>query len=190
MPAKYLLNKAYKDINFGIEAINYTDFERCTFAKCTFTHCDFTAVAFIDCQFTYCNFNEAKINYVALRNAVFNECSFIGVNFAMVDKFIFEVGFNHCLLDYAQFYTLKLKSVRFNHCSLIAADFMKTDLTDVIFDNCNLHKAVFVDTIARKTDFSSSYNYSLDPEKNKLKKAIFSLNGVKGLLDKHNIIVI
>ena len=107
----------------------------------------------------------------------------------MVDKFIFEVHFNQCKLDYSKFYTLKLKGTHFLKCSLIACDFMKTDLTEVIFENCNLHKAVFIEAIAHKTDFSTSYNYSIDPAKIKFKKTIFGAEGLKGLLDKYGIIV-
>ena len=66
---------------------------------------------------------------------------------------------------------------------MIAADFMSSDLTEVLFDNCNLRRAVFIDTIANKADFSTSYDYSFDPEKNKIKKAVFSMEGLKGLLE-------
>jgi uncharacterized protein YjbI with pentapeptide repeats len=79
--------------------------------------------------------------------------------------------------------------MKFINCSLIAADFMSSDLTEVLFDNCNLRRAVFIDTIANKADFSTSYDYSFDPEKNKIKKAIFSMEGLKGLLEKYDIVV-
>jgi hypothetical protein len=36
-------------------------------------------------------------------------------------------------------------------------------------------------------DFRTAYNYSLDPENNKLKNARFSGPGVLGLLDKYDI---
>jgi hypothetical protein len=48
---------------------------------------------------------------------------------------------------------------------------------------------VFIDTIANKADFSTSYDYSFDPEKNKIKKAVFSMEGLKGLLEKYDIVV-
>ncbi|MGQ3087214.1 pentapeptide repeat-containing protein [Flavobacterium sp.] len=67
---------------------------------------------------------------------------------------------------------------------------MNTDLTGVLFDNCNLHKAVFVDSIANKADFSTSYNFSIDPERNKLRRARFSQDGLKGLLEKYEIVVV
>ncbi len=189
MSANYIIAQEYDNIFFGIEDIMYRDFERCTFIKCDFTQCDYLAVAFIDCKFINCNFTEAKINYVSLRDALFTGCNFSGVNFAMVDRLLFKFEFKDCILDYAKFYTLKMRGTLFTDCSLIAVDFMNSDITDVIFDNCDLHKSVFIDTIANKTDFSTSYNYTIDPETNKLKKAKFSLAGLKGLLSKYDIVV-
>ena len=189
MSLNYIIDAQRNGITYSIHDIMYKDFERCTFTGCDFTACDFTGVAFTDCIFLSCNFNEAKINYVAFREAVFTDCNFTGVNFTMVDALLFSVEFRDCMMDYTKFYTLKIKGTLFSNCSLTAADFMNTDMTDVVFDNCNLHKSVFADTIANKADFTTSYNFSIDPEKNKLKKAKFSQAGLKGLLDKYDIIV-
>lgn len=38
-----------------------------------------------------------------------------------------------------------------------------------------------------KADFRTSYNFSIDPDVNRIKKAKFSLDGVRGLLDKYDI---
>jgi len=187
--SKYILDQEYSNLQLGLDDIMYCDYERCTFIHCDFTACDFLAVAFIDCVFTDCNFNEAKINYVSLRNALFTNCSFTSVNFTMCDPLLMQVEFKDCTLDYAKFYTLKIKGTVFTNCSLIAVDFMNTDLTGVIFDTCNLHKSVFVDAIANKADFTTSYNFTIDPERNKLRKAKFSQAGLKGLLEKYDLII-
>ena len=55
------------------------------------------------------------------------------------------------------------------------------------FENCDLMRATFENTIIEKVDFRTSYNYSIDLEINKVKKAKFSLTGVVGLLDKYEI---
>lgn len=186
----YIIDQQITGKIYNPEDIMYKDFERCTFTQCDFTACNFTGVAFIDCNFISCNFSEAKINYVGLRGIFFDNCNFTGVNFSMVDKLFFSVEFKNCRLDYAKFYTLAIKTTLFTDCSLIAVDFMNTDLTGVLFDNCNLHKAVFVDSIANKADFTTSYNFSIDPERNKLRRARFSQEGLKGLLEKYEIIVV
>lgn len=188
MSLKYLQNQTFAQ-KFAFSGLAYTDFENCTFNGCDFTACDFTGVVFIDCVFLDCNFASAKINYVALRGAAFNDCDFTDVNFAMVDPLLFDISFTRCTLNYAKFYTLKLPRTVFTACSIIAADFMAADLTDAIFDNCNLHQTVFFDTVAEKADFTTSFNYTIDPEKNKLRKAIFSRDGLGGLLAKHEIVI-
>lgn len=189
MSSNYIIAQEFAAITYTEESIMYKDFERCTFVGCDFSMVNFTGVAFIDCIFISSNFYEAKINYVAFRGAIFTDCDFNGVNFSMVDPLLFEIEFKDCMLDYAKFYTLKISSTIFTNCSMIAVDFMKTDLTGVTFDNCNLHKAVFIDAIANKADFTTSYNFSIDPERNKLRRAIFSEAGLKGLLDKYDLIV-
>jgi uncharacterized protein YjbI with pentapeptide repeats len=72
---------------------------------------------------------------------------------------------------------------------MVAVDFMASDLTEVVFDNCNLRHAVFIDTIANKADFSTSYDFIIDPEKNKLKRAVFSTENLAGLLKKYDLII-
>jgi hypothetical protein len=185
----YIIDKQYSGSIFLEKEIMYHDFERCVFEDCDFADADFTGVAFIDCVFTGCNFVDAMINYVSLRDVQFNACNFTAVNFAMVDQLLFKFGFKDCTLDYAKFYTLKFRNTLFENCSIVAADFMNADITGVVFDNCNLHKSHFMNTIANKTDFYTSYNFVIDPEKNKLKKAVFSQAGLKGLLDRHELII-
>lgn len=52
-----------------------------------------------------------------------------------------------------------------------------------------LEKTVFIDTILHKTDFYTSYGYTIDLEKNKVKKALFSTDGLKGLLEKYDLVI-
>jgi uncharacterized protein YjbI with pentapeptide repeats len=187
--ANYFLDIEYNTIIYSEEEVNFKEFECCTFNHCNFSQCAFLAVTFIDCTFNNCTFSGAKINYVAFRTAFFNSCKIEGVNFAMCDKLIFEIHFKDCVLDFSKFYTLKIKGTSFTNCSIIAVDFMSTDLTEVIFDNCDLYKSEFAKAIANKADFRTSKNYTIDPEKTKLKKALFTIDGLQGLLTKYQIIV-
>jgi uncharacterized protein YjbI with pentapeptide repeats len=188
--ADYFFEQTYSDIAYQKEAVNFNEFEGCIFNRCDFSRCTFLAVTFIDCVFNECIFTGAKINYVALRTVTFNGCEIKEVNFAMCDKLIFDMAFNGCRLDFSKFYTLKIKGTVFTDCSLIAVDFMSADLTEVVFDRCDLYRSEFVKAIANKASFRTSFNYTIDPEKTKIKKAVFSRDGLKGLLAKHEIVVI
>ena len=66
-------------------------------------------------------------------------------------------------------------------------DFTESDLTGAIFSNCNLTKSLFDNTILEKADLRTAYNYSIDPENNRVKKAKFSVPGLPGLLDKYDL---
>jgi uncharacterized protein YjbI with pentapeptide repeats len=185
----YILNTEFKGIVYNENEISYKEYENCAFIDCNFTNCIFLAASFIDCKFVNCNFNGAKINHTSLRTVYFNKCKISDVNFAMIDKFIFEIHFKDCNLDFSKFYALKLKGTTFTNTSLVAVDFMAADLSEVVFENCDLYRSEFDKAIANKTNFKTSFNYTINPEKTKIKKAIFSLEGVKGLLYKYDIIV-
>ena len=187
--SQYFLDIEYNDLTYGEPEVNLKEFECCTFNGCDFSQCNFIGVVFIDCIFNDCLFSGARINHVALRSVFFNRCKMEEVNFAMCDKLIFEVHFKECVLDFSKFYTLKIKGTTFIDCSLVAVDFMSTDLTEVIFDNCDLYRSEFAKATTNKSNFKTSYNYTIDPTKTKLKKAIFSLNEVKGLLFKHELVI-
>lgn len=185
----YFVDAKYNDVTYSEKELNLKEFECCTFNNCNFSQCIFLSVAFIDCTFNDCIFSGAKINYVAFRTVYFNRCKIEEVNFAMCDKLIFEIHFKECILDFSKFYTLKIKGTTFMDCSIIAVDFMSADLTEVLFDNCDLYRSEFGKANANKADSRTSYNYTIDPTKTKIKKAIFSINDLRGLLSKHEIIV-
>ena len=82
---------------------------------------------------------------------------------------------------------MKIKKTVFKSSQLHEVDFAEADLSNAIFDNCNLVQAVFDHTNIEKADFHTAYNYSINPETNKIKKAKFSIQGISGLLDKYEI---
>jgi len=83
-----------------------------------------------------------------------------------------------------------MEKTAFVDCSLREADFTEADLTMAVFDKCKLYNAIFYHTMIEKTDFSTSINIILDPEKNRIKKARFSAEGALGLLAKYNIEIV
>lgn len=189
MTPEFIYDKKYVNITFKANDISFREFENCVFTNCDLTQCSFLAIMFIDCEFINCNFKEAEVNLVALRNVNFENCNLTKVNFAMIDQTIFAFTMNNCNLEFTQFYGLKLKKQIFSNCSLISADFMDCDLTMAMFDNCNLHRAVFTKANCERADFYTSYNYDIDPAHTKIKKAIFSRDGLAGLLTKHQLVL-
>jgi uncharacterized protein YjbI with pentapeptide repeats len=84
---------------------------------------------------------------------------------------------------------MKIKTTIFKNCQLLETDLTESDLTGSTFDNCDLSGATFDNTNLEKVDFRTSFNFTIDPEINRIKKAKFSLPGVLGLLNKYDIVI-
>jgi uncharacterized protein YjbI with pentapeptide repeats len=113
----------------------------------------------------------------------------LGLNFHDCKDFLLSFRFSDCQLNLSSFQKLKLKRISFIRCNLEEVDFTEADLSGAIFDECNLHRAIFQDTNLTKADFYSAFDYSIDPEANRMKKAIFSRQGVLGLLNKYDLTI-
>jgi uncharacterized protein YjbI with pentapeptide repeats len=111
----------------------------------------------------------------------------MGFRFDTCNDFGFSVEFENCILDHSSFFKKKLRNTKFANSQLMEVDFTGSDLTSSKFTECNLTRSVFDNTIIEKADFRTSFNFSIDPENNRIKKAKFSLTGVSGLLDKYDI---
>ena len=64
---------------------------------------------------------------------------------------------------------------------------METDLSGSVFKECDLSGAVFERSNLEKAQMSTAYNFTIDPESNKINKTVFSKQNVVGLLFKYNI---
>jgi uncharacterized protein YjbI with pentapeptide repeats len=111
----------------------------------------------------------------------------LGLHFEDCNPFGLSVSFQNCNLSHSSFYQNKLKKTKIENSKLHEVDFTECDLTGSVFDNCDLMNATFDRTNLEKADFRTSFNYSISPETNRIKKARFSLSGIAGLLDKYDI---
>jgi fluoroquinolone resistance protein len=177
----------FSGIAFTRENLQKGEYEGCSFVNCDFSEVHLSNFDFVDCTFEDCNLSNVKVSNTAFKQAKFKNCKLLGVNFGECNPFLFSVSFEDCFLKLATFYKLKIKATKFKNCNLQEADFTEADLTASLLDNCDLAGAIFEKTILEKTDFRSSFNFSIDPELNRLKKAKFSLNTIGGLLDKYNL---
>jgi uncharacterized protein YjbI with pentapeptide repeats len=57
------------------------------------------------------------------------------------------------------------------------------------FENCDLRDATFENTQLEKVDFRTALYYQLDPSKNKLRGAFFSVEGLAGLLTHYHLVI-
>ncbi len=134
-------------------------YEQCCFIQCNFNSADLSGVRFVNCRFEGCDFSLAKLKNSSLQEVKFVNCKLLGVQFSDCRKFMLELDFDSCILKLSLFSGLKLKNTRFRNCDM------------------------------QETDFRAAFNYSINPETNRLGKAKFSIPGVTGLLDTYGIII-
>lgn len=163
-----------------------------TYDHCRFTHLDLSGADFsgsqlIDCSFEDCNLSGVKLVGTSLRDVQFLRCKIVGVHFEDCHEIFFDAVFQDCKLDMSSFFKRKLAGKAFTGCSLREADFTEADLDRVSFAGADLHGAVFDQCNLEKADFRTALGYMIDPERNRLKKAKFDLEGLPGLLGKYDL---
>ena len=180
---KYFEEHVFKALN----TLEKGDYEYCTFDNCDLSGADLKYCTFVDCIFNDCNLSSTKMISTALRNVTFNNCKLMGVNFESCNPLLFDISCTNSQMNFCTFYQMTLKKVTFDNCTMHEVDFTEADLSGSKLKNCDLKDAHFERTTLLKTDFRTSFNFSIDPEANQIKGALFSKESIAGLLDKYQI---
>lgn len=143
--------------------------------------------SFVDCIFNNCNLSNVTVINSTFRDAEFNECKMLGVDFNRCHEYGLSASFVDCQLSHSIFFKRILKKTVFRNCQIVEADFTECDLSEAVFDDCDLSGSTFDRTKLLKTDLRTARNYTIDPEKNLLKGARLSLSGLPGLLGKYGL---
>ncbi len=187
MIEKYTQNKTFKQLDFSEIQISGYEFDDCQFINCNFSDCDMSSTDFMDCKFDSCNFMMAKTLNTGFKEVSFKGCKLVGIDFSYCNNFLFQVDFDSCQLDYAIFTKKNMKKTRFVNCSVKEADFSRTNLMEAVFEDTDLSDSLFSNSNLEKSDFRTASNFTIDPENNRIKGAIFSAYALSGLLRKYAI---
>lgn len=180
----------FSKTDFTQELLCKGEYENCIFSGCDFSNVSLNGYVFLDCTFNTCNLSNAHLDNATLNTVRFIDCKLLGVHFENCNSIGFEICCENCNLTHASFFKLSLIKTTFKNDKCVDTDFTECDLSGSLFDNCDLSGALFNRTNLEKSDFVSSFNYCIDPEKNRLKSARFSEDGIKGLLFKYGIIIV
>ena len=180
-------DQIFSGVNFLIEGFPFAEYDHCTFKDCTFAGLDLSEYNFADCKFDNCDLSNVKLAHTGFKTVGFKSCKLLGLIYSDCNDFLFAVNFEDCLLNIASFYRLNLRNTKFKNCQIQEADFTEANLSGASFDDCDLNGTTFERTNLEKADLRSAYNYSINPDINKIKKAQFSLPAVVGLLDHYGI---
>ncbi len=187
MERNYFEDKTFTKTDFTLEHLPVADYEGCSFINCNLSGIDLNNIHFIDCVFNGCNMSLVKLHQTLFRDVQFKDCKMLGLQFYDANTGLFSAGFDNCILNHSSFFKINLKKIHISNSALIEVDFTETDLTGAVIKNCDLLNAKFENTILEKADLRTSFNYSINPELNRIKKAKFSMPAVVGLLDKYDI---
>ncbi len=165
------------------------EFEQCQFKKLDLSRKAFTGSSFVNCRFDDCDLSRVELGNTKLYDVTFLDCKLNHVDFSPCNAFAFHVDFQKCQLDYTVFLNRKLRKTNFVECSLREAQFLRCEMVGAVFNHCDLELARFEKNNLTQADFSSSYNLTVDPDENKVKKARFSLYNLPGLLTKYDLVI-
>lgn len=180
-------NECFSDITDVKSDFSKRQFFNCVFRHCRFERSNFSSCNFINCQFTRCELYRVDVQHTGFRNAIFDECAIVGVEFSSCNAALLSFAFSGCVLDYSSFARTRIATTRFDNCSLRNVNFNGADLTGSSFANCDLSAARFDKSILDDADLKSAYNFTIDPRLNRIKSASFSIHNITGLLDRFDI---
>lgn len=183
----YIEDQHFRYEGPGIHDLQLGTYEGCHFVNGNFTGQDLTDCKFLDCVFDHCILDRVNMTNVSFNAVQFLHCKMMGIAFDKANEHLFIVDLKHCILNYSSFRERRMPGFTFEHCEMQEVDFEATDLTNANFHHCMLQRARFEHTTLIRADFRTATHYTIDPEKNKMKKARFKLEGVAGLLEKYHI---
>lgn len=174
-------------VDFSSQPRLEDNYENCLFKNCNFNGVDLSGIMFSECRFHSSDLSLVKTSETIFRGVQFEHCKLLGIHFETVNQMMFIAGFESCLMQHSSFFRMNLKKTRFINCNLSEADMSESDLSLAIFDNSDLSAVQFDNCNLEKADFRTAIHYSIDPERNRMKGARFSSQGLSGLLQKYRI---
>lgn len=190
MKTLYEYETISQDVFEDIDEIAGIEFADCVIDKVNLFEKKLSDCIFTNCTFSNVNLAMSKLYDTQLSKVRFEHCKIMGVDFSHCRKFLFEVGFYNCILDFCSFENMKMANTEFINCSMKSVDMAGAKLEKSKFMNCDLEDAIFLKTNLREADFSTAFNFSIAPTQNYLKKAVFSEANLSGLLNEFDIVLV
>ena len=113
----------------------------------------------------------------------------VGLEFHKCEQRFFSPKFKSCILLACNFSEMKIKKTPFQKCKIKECYFNGTDLSEANFSHADLEGSLFHHCNLSKADFRGAIHYSIDPQTNVLKKALFSAPEALSLLSYFDITI-
>lgn len=179
-------NETFSDLEWANEELSSVRFYDCTFRNCDFNEAALKVCKFSGCAFESCNLNFIKVTDSEFADVTFVACKVVGVNWTEADwprtAGRRMLSFDRCTISHSTFIGLKLPGCAFVDCLAKDADFREAELDGTSFAGTDLTESLFGDTSLIGADFTRATGYSINPTKNRIRNAKFSLPEATSLL--------
>ena len=189
--SKIIDGQEYYDENFKDVRLEPDQILTATFADCAFINCSFASAILRNCRFNNCVFKNCDLSLAKISGSSFPSTSFessklIGIDWTQGDwsklRFGNLLGFSECVLNHSTFIGVDLSGIQIKDCIATGVDFREANLSKVAFGTTDLAESIFGNTNLSKADLRHARNYSIDPAKNNLERAKFSMPEAIALL--------
>jgi uncharacterized protein YjbI with pentapeptide repeats len=185
--------QGYEDRQFASLACQDAELKDIEFFQCRFDGCQFLRSTFRHCRFEQCVFEKCDLSLLKVP-----ESSFIGVRFLHAKMLGIDwtqaatpltLAHQGCNISHSTFTRLSLQRMEMVECVAREVDLTGTNLTRANLGKTDFLGSRFVDTNLSYADFSKAVNYAIDPTKNRLNRAVFSLPEAVSLLSAFDIVL-
>jgi uncharacterized protein YjbI with pentapeptide repeats len=188
----------YQDETFVEIRLERAKISRSEFYNCTFRQCSFAETEFLKCRFSKCVFEGCDLSLIQVADSAFPGTRFVnskvlGVNWTMADWSAYSLGeplsFKKCSINHSTFIGLQMKGISIVDGVASDVDFRETDLSQANLSGTDFAKSLFSSTNLTEADFREAINYAINPAKNTLTRAKFSLPEAMSLLFSMDIVL-
>jgi fluoroquinolone resistance protein len=176
------------------EQLVSSEFHDCTFVRCRLVETVFRSCRFLNCTFCDCDLSLAQVPDSVFSGTKFEGSRIVGVDWTRADWSAIglrgPIGFDRCAISHSTFIGLKLRRIRIRNSVAVNVDFREADLSLADFAGTDLSESLFSSTDLTKADLSRARNYHIDPGRNVLKQAKFSLPEAMSLLYSMDIVLV
>jgi fluoroquinolone resistance protein len=184
----------FRDMRLDHEEIVSSEFHDCVFVGGSFVESVFRRCRFVTCVFRECDLSLVRVPQSTFTGVRFEECKLVGVNWTEACWPTARLGrplsFSKCSISHSTFLGLRLQGIEIRDCVAQDVDLREADLSGAEFGLTDLSGSLFGGTDLSRADLSRAINYLIDPGKNVLTQARFSLPEALSLLHGMDIVLV
>jgi fluoroquinolone resistance protein len=189
MPLNFIADQTFHNQDYTEETLPLGKYDNCRFEHCRFGGSSLEGREFSDCTFDNCDLTGVTLGETAFKTVSFQDCKLLALRFEHCRDFLFAIHGKASTFDYSSFVGLNLRQSSFESCTFQEVDFSEASLHKLNLKACDFSRATFQDTDLREVDFFTARNFLINPKENRVKGAIFSQDGLPGLVGSFGIVI-